>query len=116
LARAGGLAYGYSAMKTSKFGVGQVVQHKQLHYRGVVVDVDAEFSLTEEWYESVARTRPPKDQPWYRVLVDGTTHETYVAEYQLQADPERRGIEHPDLHRYFSRMEGGQYVRNTLLN
>lgn len=103
-------------MKTSKFAVGQVVHHKLFHYRGVVVDVDPEFSLSEEWYQSVARSQPPKDQPWYRVLVDGTNDETYVAERNLELDQESRGIQHPELHRYFTRMEGGHYVRNQLLN
>jgi heat shock protein HspQ len=103
-------------MKTSKFAVGQVVHHKLFHYRGVVVDVDPEFGLDEEWYQSVARSQPPKDQPWYRVLVDGTNDETYVAERNLELDQESRGIQHPELNRYFTRMEDGHYVRNQLLN
>ena len=36
--------------------------------------VDGEFAGSDEWYEEVARSRPPKDQPWYHVLVDGATH------------------------------------------
>ena len=103
-------------MKTSKFGLGQVVHHKLFHYRGVVVDVDPEFSLTDEWYRAVARSEPPKDQPWYRVLVDGTNDETYVAERNLELSQDSRGIQHPDLHRHFTRMEGGHYVRSRLLN
>ena len=103
-------------MKTSKFTVGQVVHHKLFHYRGVVVDVDPEFSLSEEWYQSVARSQPPKDQPWYRVLVDGTNDETYVAERNLEPAQDSRGIQHPDLHHHFTRMEGGHYVRTRLLN
>ena len=103
-------------MKTSKFGVGQVVHHKLFHYRGVVVDVDAEFGLTEEWYRTVARSEPPRDQPWYRVLVDGTNDETYVAERNLEAAQDQRAITHPDLHRHFTRMEAGLYIRSRPLN
>jgi hemimethylated DNA binding protein len=50
------------------------------------------------------------------VLVDGTNDETYVAERNLELDQESRGIQHPELNRYFTRMEDGQYVRNQLLN
>ena len=56
-----------------KFAIGQVVHHRLFDYRGVVVDIDATFSLTEAWYDQVAKSRPPKDAPWYRVLVGGAT-------------------------------------------
>ncbi|MEQ8660133.1 MAG: heat shock protein HspQ, partial [Gammaproteobacteria bacterium] len=62
------------------FAPGDIIRHRLFDYRGVVVDVDARFELTEEWYAAVASTRPPKDQPWYHVLVDGAEHATYVAE------------------------------------
>ncbi|MGP1954768.1 MAG: heat shock protein HspQ, partial [Arsenophonus sp. NC-QC1-MAG3] len=32
-------------MTTSKFNIGQQVRHKLLGYLGVIVDVDAEYSL-----------------------------------------------------------------------
>ena len=102
-------------MKRSRFGVGQLVQHTLFEYRGVIVDVDAEFNSSSEWYDAVARTKPPKDEPWYRVLVDGTAQDTYVAERNLRPDTEQRAIEHPDLHRYFVALEDGLYVRSRLL-
>jgi len=102
--------------KSSKFAIGQLVKHKLFGYRGVVVDVDPEFALTDEWYDAVARSRPPRDQPWYRVLVDGESHETYVAERNLELDSELREIRHPDLPRYFTRLDGDTYVRSDRLN
>jgi heat shock protein HspQ len=39
------------------------VSHRLFGYRGVVFDVDPEFHLSEEWYEQMARSRPPKDRP-----------------------------------------------------
>ena len=57
-------------MTKPKFFVGQIVYHNRFDYRGVVVDVDASFQGSEAWYDQVARSRPPKDKPWYRVLVD----------------------------------------------
>jgi len=54
----------------AKFQVGKIVHHKLFDYIGVVFDVDPTFQGTDEWYEHVARSRPPKDKPWYHVLVD----------------------------------------------
>jgi heat shock protein HspQ len=53
-----------------KFFIGQVVHHKLFYYRGVIVDVDNKFLGNDEWYTKVARSRPPKDQPRYHVLVN----------------------------------------------
>ena len=71
----------------NKFHTGQVVHHALFDYHGVVVDVDQTFQLSEEWYEEVARSRPPKDQPWYHILVHGTHQTTYVAERNLEPGP-----------------------------
>ncbi len=70
-----------------KFCIGQLVHHKLFDYRGIVLGVETEFSLTEEWYETMAKSRPPKDEPWYHVLVHQKGHQTYVAEQNLQSDP-----------------------------
>ena len=53
----------------ARFRVGQPIQHKRFAYRGVIVDVDPVFCGTEAWYEAMATSRPPKDRPWYHVLV-----------------------------------------------
>ena len=90
--------------------IGQLVHHKLFDYRGVIYDVDPVFMLSEEWYQQVARSRPPKDEPWYRVLVDGSIQETYVAQQNLEANPDGEAIEHPEISRYFSAFEDGQYV------
>jgi heat shock protein HspQ len=95
----------------SKFFVGQIVHHIRFDYRGVIVDVDATFQGTEAWYEQVARSRPPKDQPWYRVLVDGGEHETYVAERHLEAAPDTAPVSHPALSEMFTAYEDGSYRR-----
>ena len=100
----------------ARFGVGQLIRHQRFGYRGVIVDVDPEFGLTEEWYEEVARSRPPKDQPWYHVLPDGAAHATYVAERHLELDASGRPVRHPLLDRYFAAFEGGRYVRTDAVN
>ena len=100
----------------AQFGPGQVVRHLRFAYRGVIVDVDPVFAGTDEWYEQVARSRPPKDKPWYHVLVDGAEHATYVAERHLEADPSPAPIRHPLLEHFFDRFEDGGYVKSTSLN
>lgn len=70
-----------------KFQVGQLVQHRLFNYHGVIVGVDSTFQSTEEWYQMVAKTRPPKDKPWYHVLVSDGKSQTYVAERNLEPDP-----------------------------
>ncbi|MGB5413310.1 MAG: heat shock protein HspQ [Polyangiales bacterium] len=99
-----------------KFAIGQLVHHRLFDYRGVVVDIDATFSLSEAWYDQVAKSRPPKDAPWYRVLVGGAMHETYVAEQNLEEDRVGSPIEHPMLEHFFDAFENGHYVRNRGLN
>lgn len=98
------------------FSVGDLVQHRLFEYRGVVVDVDPQFMLSEEWYDKVARTRPPKDKPWYRVLVDNATHETYVAERNLAPDDSDDPIHHPLVEHFFTRFADGRYVTDLQLN
>ncbi len=97
----------------ARFYIGQIVFHRRLAYRGVVVDADPEYSGSDAWYESVARSRPPRHEPWYRVLVDGTEHETYVAERHLAPDPSGAPICHPELEQVFQGFSGGRYCLNT---
>ena len=105
-----GLHRYYLGMKSSRFYVGQLVEHLKFGYRGVVFSVDAEFSLSEEWYDQVAKSRPPKDQPWYHVLVDQGRHTTYVAERHLAASPSSDQIEHPALGEFLGRFDGERYL------
>ena len=97
-------------MKTSQFFVGQIIEHLKVGYRGVIFAVDAEFSLSEEWYEQVARSRPPKGEPWYHVMVDGAAHTTYVAQRHLKASDDLTQIDHPDLGKAFRQFDGDRYL------
>ena len=96
---------------TCKFAIGQLVRHRLFDYRGAIIDVDATFQGTEEWYEQVAKSRPPKDQPWYHVLVHNAEHMTYVAERNLEQDSRPDPITHPLVEDVFSHFEDGRYVR-----
>ncbi len=95
----------------ARFAVGDLVHHRLFGYRGVIFDIDARFGLSEEWYDTVARSRPPKNRPWYHVLVDGSGSTTYVAERNLEADRLDSPVDHPLVDRFFARFENGHYVR-----
>lgn len=101
---------------SAKFRPGQIIHHTLFDYRGVVVDVDPDFQGTDEWYEQMARSRPPRDKPWYHVLVDQAEHTTYVAERNLEADYSMAPIQHPLLGAHFDRFEHGAYVLRRRTN
>ena len=92
-----------------KFHVGQIIEHKKFGYRGVIYDVDAEFAGTEIWYNQVAKSRPPKDEPWYHVLVDGSDATTYVAEQNILTTDNTAEINHPLIEVYFLNFSSDHY-------
>jgi len=93
----------------ANFQVGQIIHHKLFDYIGVVFDVDPIFQGSNEWYEQMARSCPPKDQPWYHVLVDEAAHTTYVAEQNLEPVEPSQRIVHPLADRLFSEFDGERY-------
>lgn len=97
-------------ISNAKFSVGQLIVHKLFNYRGVIVDVDPVYLGTEQWYNQVALTRPPKDKPWYRILVHNALHETYVAERNIEPDDANSPINNPLLNEYFDDFVGGHYI------
>ena len=103
-------------MKDATFSVGQLVWHRLFHYRGVVFDVDPIFLGSEEWYEQVAKSCPPKDEPWYHVLVHNSVHQTYVAERNLDQDDSDERIQNPEIEAIFSGFDGVRYVSRTRSN
>ena len=50
-------------MAKAEFKSGQIITHKLFNYRGVILKVDQTFKLTDEWYEIMAKSKPPKDKP-----------------------------------------------------
>ena len=95
---------------SARFAVGQIVRHKLFNYRGVIVDVDPFFAGSDDWYEKMAPSRPPKDKPWYRVLMNATDNQTYVAERNLEPDESGEEIVHPDVDRHFAALASGRYL------
>lgn len=97
------------ATRDTKFHLGQVVWHRRYNYRGVVYDVDPVFMLGDDWYNALGEDRPAKDQPWYRLLVDGLGRESYVAEQNLADSGAGLPIEHPAVERVFTGFQQGRY-------
>ncbi len=94
-----------------RFEPGQLVQHRRYGYRGVVVDFDLRCRAPESWYRK-NRTQPERDQPWYHVLVDGSTLVTYAAETSLEPDATQQPVHHPLVPHLFDAFAEGLYERN----
>lgn len=103
----------------AKYQLGQIVRHKKHPFRGVVFDVDAVFSNTEEWYDAIPEdSRPSKDQPFYHLLAenDQSYYIAYVSEQNLLPDISGEPVDHPDLDDMFGEPENGVYPLQAQLN
>ena len=106
-------------MRTAKYNIGQVVRHRDHPFRGVVFDVDPQFSNTEEWYQSIPEeVRPSKDQPYYHLYAETEVsyYVAYCSEQNLQPDPSGEPLEHPELIAIFGEFQDGRYPPQHGLN
>jgi heat shock protein HspQ len=102
------------AMKASvaKFRIGDVVRHRKYPFRGVIFDVDPEFTNTEEWWLSIPEdVRPRKDQPFYHLFAENaeTEYVAYVSEQNLLPDDTSEPCRHPRINEMFRRDVAGRY-------
>ncbi|MFI0477133.1 heat shock protein HspQ [Paracoccus jiaweipingae] len=100
------------APRVAKYGLGQILRHREHPFRGVVFDVDPEFANTEEWYDSIPEeSRPDRDQPFYHLLAEAeaTYYVAYVSEQNLVPDLSGEPLEHPELPEMFGDYEDGHY-------
>jgi heat shock protein HspQ len=98
--------------RIAKFGIGQVVKHRLFPFRGVIFDVDPEFSNSEEWWQSIpAEVRPSKDQPFYHLLAENSqsSYVAYVSEQNLVPDESGEPVGHPQTELIFEEFESGRY-------
>ena len=99
--------------RVAKFRLGQVVRHRMFPFRGVIFDVDPEFSNTEEWYQAIPEEiRPAKNQPFYHLLAenDDAYYVAYVSEQNLVVDDSGDPVEHPQIAEVFAELKDGIYV------
>ena len=106
--------------KEPLFNIGDIVKHRIYPFRGVIIDVDPEFSNTEEWYQSIpAEIRPSRNQPYYHLMAENTEtfYTAYVSQQNLVKDGQNGPLEHPDLEEMFSGIDKGKYqLRNEVRN
>ena len=114
------LVSGIKIYKYPLFNIGDIVKHRIYPFRGVIVDVDPEFSNTEEWYQSIpAEIRPSRKQPYYHLMAENTEtfYTAYVSQQNLVDDGKNGPLEHPDLDEIFNGMDKGKYLlKNEVRN
>lgn len=91
-----------SSIVTARFQPGQIVYHQPNGFRAVVVDVDARYNGSSDWYESHMQHGPEREQPWYHLLVDGADFAAYAAEDELEAGVSEGPVEHPWIENFFA--------------
>ena len=105
-------------MPLARFAIGDVVRHKIFDFRGIIFDVDPEFSNSEEWYQAIPKAlRPSKEQPFYHLLAENSesSYVAYVSQQNLVVDDSDDPIEHPAIATMFDRVEDGRYRLRTEL-
>ena len=106
-----------NVVKIPLFNIGDIVKHRIYPFRGVIVDVDPEFSNTEEWYQSIpSEIRPSKEQPYYHLMAENseTFYSAYVSQQNLLNDSENGPVDHPDIEQMFTGFHKGKYLLKNL--
>ena len=94
------------------FSLGDVVRHRLFDFRGVIFDVDPEFSNSEEWYDSIPEdARPARNQPFYHLFAenDDSSYVAYVSQQNLVIDSEAGPVSHPGIDGMFEEFTGERY-------
>jgi heat shock protein HspQ len=98
--------------RAARFAIGQVVRHRVYPFRGVIFDVDPEFSNTEDWWLAIPEeVRPSKDQPYYHLFAENEDSEyiAYVSEQNLLPDESGLPLRHPQIGDVLEQSRDGQY-------
>ena len=83
----------------AKFGLGQIVRHREAAFRGVVIDVDPVFAGKPGDTGAIS-----PDQPFYQVLALGAEggFVAYAPEDSLEHDPELTAVTREAETRWFT--------------
>ncbi len=101
----------------AKFSVGQIVKHRIYPFRGLIFDVDFEFSNSEEWLLSIPEDqRPHKEQPFYHIFAENTETEyvAYVSEQNLLPDVSGEPLRNPAITQLFELDAVGQFHQRII--
>jgi heat shock protein HspQ len=91
----------------AKFGLGQIVRHREAAFRGVVIDVDPVFAGKPGDTGGIS-----PDQPFYQVLALGAEggFVAYAPEDALEHDPELASVAREAETRWFTVDREGRYA------
>ena len=91
----------------AKFGLGQIVRHRQAAFRGVVIDVDPVFAGKPGDTGGIS-----PDQPFYQVLALGAEggFVAYAPEDALEHDPELSAVTREAERRWFTTDAKGRHA------
>lgn len=92
--------------RIAKFNIGDLVVHTRQGYRAVIVDIDPLFQASRLYNPQASKREFSLRNPWYRLLVDSSSQETYVEEPLLIRDFRSQIIENPNLHHYLIQKQG----------
>ncbi|WP_298745630.1 heat shock protein HspQ [uncultured Brevundimonas sp.] len=91
----------------ARFGLGQIVRHREAAFRGVVIDVDPVFAGKPGDTGGIS-----PDQPFYRVLALGAEGGfiAYAPEDALEHDPELEAVAPEAEARWFTVDDQGRHA------
>lgn len=85
--------------RIAKFDIGQLVRHRTLPLRGVIVDVNA--------------VDADEDEPVYHVLAEGNeAYGAVMSEHNLEPDDDIRPLDNPAAQHLFAGFSSGRYLLN----
>jgi heat shock protein HspQ len=96
----------------AQYRIGDLVRHRLFPFRGVIFDVDPEFSNSEEWLEAIPEdVRPRRNQPFYHLFAENekSSYIAYVSQQNLLPDETAEPVGHPDIAHVFDGFRGGRY-------
>lgn len=99
--------------KIAKFNIGDLVVHSRSNYRAIIIDVDPLFQASGNYNPQAEKHAFATRNPWYRLLVDGTSQMTYVEECMLTADTTKNPINNPNIGQYLKEQEGNYRRANA---
>lgn len=95
--------------KFAKFNIGDLVFHTRFGYRAVIIDVDPLFQASGRYNPQAFKREFSIRNPWYRLLVDGSSQMTYVEECCLVLDKSQLAVDNPQVDLYLERQHDGYH-------
>lgn len=103
-----------------KFRIGQVVRHKRLGYRGVIVGWDLTAKAPAQWLsDNIPRDQIHyRNQPNYMLLVHSLDKQSFTTAYitqELLQGVQHVKVQHPQVDEYFTAYDGSRFLARSWL-